>query len=1581
MEQCQSRIATLVTEQEALRSDNARVSQELDAARARLAAERIQRASDGENHHNGLHSDTYRSLLEQKQQQKIEELLEAKAAAEQRSSEAEMLAEGFSEQLSSLLPELEQAKKDNATLDEKNKNFLKLVGSLKQQLHDARAGLPASASNGNAPNSETEMQLNVLRTRLAESEREKEALREHDEQSKEQIAALESEIRQKDAITGMQQRELETTKSKVRELSANVDKLVEEVQSRHDVEEELQQLRAATAGSTEEKKVLSEECQRLRDRVERAERDLTRSKTDQRSRGAGASADESQRLREKLETQLHAARQEAAVAVSEQFMQNQRCEELTQANAVLRTRIEEMQAEIARLSSRADPSFLMEKERLVTDLNSQLAAVQKELAAATSAAAKGRAAETLQARVRELEAQLKESKSLRAEVEARESEISRLQGESQGRIAALGVADKMIKQHEAKCDSLLGELRTSNNRVQELELQAREVSSQASVLQSLVKKLQDERTADQSRAEGGGNGLAVREELKRVTDERDSLRELLSEAEHERGLIPELRADLLRAVNERNSMRERLSEFDKERALSGELRADLSRLVQERNGLRQRLDEVEKERALVGDLRADLSRVTQERNNVRERLAEQEQDRALVADLRGDLSRVVQERNGLRDRLARANEDAVKATSECEHLAARASELLVDVEKASRERDRAAASVEQIREAFARYKKDAQEEYAGLQRHVAELEQRLEAATQSSVETAKRFHDERSALIGQVDTIKRVFEEHKAEMETLRHERDHDRSGVTEVTRRLERATQIANEHAATIEALRKRDQELLGERAELLRQVDAIKNAFEGHKGELNESRRDREQEKGKIAELAHRLERATHIGAEQAAAIENLRRREAELLSERASLVDQVAAVKSAFEGHKAEMNEIRQEREHDKARLADLTRRLDQTSQIGSEQAAVIDALRRREGDLLIERAGLLEQVAAIKTAFEGHKVELSEFRQEREHDKAKVADLTRKLERANIISSEQAGAIEVLRRRESELQAERTGLIDEVALIKRTFAQQQADVKASRQAEEERVAELHSVNASLSDSLKKCNAELDVLRHTVEEQGRQLDVSKEQVSKDLKLLGEARADVARLQSERDGVRSRFEQWQEEQRVAADQEQAQHRKNIALLQKSVDEERNTARERLAEELARVQKDHEAAVRRREEERDLLFGQVEAIKRAYEHHKTEDAKSKQAHERRKKNLAEASARLERDAQLIRAQAAEIDELKRQSQENVAVHNELVAEVTLIKKTFQQQQLDAKEEAEKKSRCAAELKAQNETLSVTCRKLEADVDVMRRALEQQGSRLDAARSDLLNTSESHGSELGLLKRLLAEARNDRTRVLVERDQMRERLEEQLAEHGKSIEAWQGQREELSVQVRQANARVATMQSEMARVVQERQLWMSRADTSTSSVEETVELRRQRDVYKEAVRKLQQQKPDDGKLVELQERVATLQAQLTAERNVSAGLKRSVQRERLGSRLDALDTVGKQIQDLKQVLGGDWSSISISNVSGIADAQSSVRKPQRNSGFAQPATPIGSGAARHASESDRKRAMELRAKLGSAKKE
>jgi chromosome segregation ATPase len=1418
LDQAQGQIETLIAEQGSLRAENSKLAQDLAAVQNKLAAER----SHGENGgvQQGLHSDTYRSLLEQKQHQKIEMLLEAQRELETRANEAEQLSNGFSEQTTQLLQELESSKKDNNVLEEKNKSFLKLVASLKQQVKDAQAAgpgaLPVAALQ--VDNKEVE----VLKVRLVDAVKEKEA---QAEQSRDQIASFESEIRQRDAISGMQQRVLEDTHKKVRELSATVEQLLQQVQSHQDGAQEFQQ---QVRLQSEEKAVLAEECQRLRDRVERAERELTRSKSDLRSRAAssGVSTEEAQRTREKLETQLRTARDEASTAVSEQFVLNQRNEELTQSNAQLRGRIEELQAENARVQARVEPSLLMEKERLVTDLNGQLASVQRELAAVTSAAAKGRAAEALQARVKDLEELVNAGGVLKTELAEKEQEISRLKGESEGRIAALAVADKMIKTLEAKRDSLAVDLRSSSNRVQELEISARESTSQRSVLQSLVKKLQEEVTS-----------------LKSSGDSEVHLQKLL-----------------------------------------GEARSDLSRVVAERNSLQHRLQDGEAERAAgLITLRDEFARVSEEQNSLREKL---DHERSINVEMRAEMARIVQERNSLHERLESSNGELLKLASVVESDAAKERQLT----------QRYASDVESLEKRLDEEHKARDRAEQGFQAERARLQRELDSVV-------RRLGEERADLVAQVDTIKRAFEAHKIEAQELKvsHEK------------RKQKAAAFRIQTLASLQRSEQANQALIAEREELVRQVDLIKRTFEQQQEEgrasqaatasVIESLRAElaatQGQAGEVGELRQLLSEARDTILRVQSERDGVRQRQEDERSRALAQVEEERALrKRADDGFEAERSRLQrdldtvtrrlgEERGDFLAQLEDERRARDRAEQgFQVEKARLqreLDSVVRRLGE---ERADLVGQVDTIKRAFEAHKIEAQELKRSHGRRKQKVAEF-------------RADAVSRLQKADQENQAliaEREELVKQVDRIRRTFEQQQHDAKTSQ---ETTTAIIQSLRAELAASQKQA----------VEGNGFR------------QLLNEARETILRVQSERDGVRQRLE------------EEAANRTRAASELGEEKVLRNRAQEGFEAEKARLQRELDSVVRRLGEERADLVAQVDTIKRAFEAHKVEAQELKRSHERRKQKVtafgADTLSRVEEERnvhkqallvkdRLLETSDAERSRLARELDNRLAERNELGAKVAAIQRAFDQHRT---EEAQK-SRALAELKTERERLAL-------ELESLRRSLES--AQAEAGRLTTGNTT-----ELALLKKLLSDARLDITRLHSERELTRGRLEEALEAHDKSVDAWKEQRVELLGQV-------GTLQEEVSRLVQERQ----RLRVPTHDPEEAAELRRQRDALREAVKKLQQPHQYDSASVG---QIAQLQALLTAEKNLNESLRRRMQRERLGSRLEALDTVGKQIQDLKHVLSGEWSSISIANASLAPD--SSVRKPHRNSGFVSPATPV-----------------------------
>lgn len=165
-----------------------------------------------------------------------------------------------------------------------------------------------------------------------------------------------------------------------------------------------------------------------------------------------------------------------------------------------------------------------------------------------------------------------------------------------------------------------------------------------------------------------------------------------------------------------------------------------------------------------------------------------------------------------------------------------------------------------------------------------------------------------------------------------------------------------------------------------------------------------------------------------------------------------------------------------------------------------------------------------------------------------------------------------------------------------------------------------------------------------------------------------------------------------------------------------------------------------------------------------------------------------------------------------------------------------------------------------------------------------------------------------------------------ERDTLRRATDESLVTHRQERDALSQRLEAATAQAAESARRVEALQGEVARLVRERQ-HLAAAHSADGASEEAAELRHQRDRLREAVRSLQHSSSvssmngGGSESTVLREQVGVLQAQLAAERSANDALRRRIQRERLGARLDALDSVGEQIHDLKRVLGGDWSTI------------------------------------------------------------
>jgi hypothetical protein len=334
---------------------------------------------------------------------------------------------------------------------------------------------------------------------------------------------------------------------------------------------------------------------------------------------------------------------------------------------------------------------------------------------------------------------------------------------------------------------------------------------------------------------------------------------------------------------------------------------------------------------------------------------------------------------------------------------------------------------------------------------------------------------------------------------------------------------------------------------------------------------------------------------------------------------------------------------------------------------------------------------------------------------------------------------------------------------------------------------------------------------------------------------------------------------------------------------------------------------------------EKQAMQHHVDAINQAYQQQKQEEAARKEKHAALQTELV---ARMERASALNKTLAAQLEASKKAHDSEVkqlmSERNEMLSQAALIKKTFEQHQREEEEAKLKRKRRAEDAKVAYDALAVQCSRQESEMAVLRRTLEEQGSRLDVSQRG----QEAREAEL-------RETQTSALGLRAERDA--------LVARSRGAES----------RVAEAEQKIQQLQQETARLVREREGWRKRAEGQT---EDSAELLRQRNLLRDAVLKLRDQSQNEsGAGEKLAEQVAVLQSQLANERAINEGLKRRVQRERLGSRLEALDTVGRQIQDLKHVLSGDWSSISMANGSQL-NVDSIQKAPRGQTSFMTPAS-------------------------------
>ena len=629
----------------------------------------------------------------------------------------------------------------------------------------------------------------------------------------------------------------------------------------------------------------------------------------------------------------------------------------------------------------------------------------------------------------------------------------------------------------------------------------------------------------------------------------------------------------------------------------------------------------------------------------------------------------------------------------------------------------------------------------------------------------------------------------------------------------------------------------------------------------------------------------------------------------------------------------------------------------------QEAVNSAIAELEGSMKVLRAELnrsREQAAKVAEERDGLRERLKEGHDQLVQDISRVTQernaLRHRLERATLqVVALDADKTDIVNRVASclaELKAasdEKARMVASVDQIRATFARYKDE--SQRETAKHRAREL-----DLNKQLREMRLASDRERLQLSTQVNEIraafdDYKKEMAIVRRELPAKAEAEKAALTAQVNQIRSVYEKYRKEtlEEVASLKEQLNRQTHETAMKKKewqelfdrrtadletkfrgasqkMEEQIQTSRQKMDENVAAEKRaGQEIAGRfarqleKLQEEKQAMQDHVYAINQAYQQQKRDEAARKEKHVTLQKELV---ARVERATTLNKELAAQLETSKKSHESEVRrlvqERSELLSQAALIKKTFEQHQRGEEEAKQKRKRRAEDAKVAYNALAVQCSRQETEMAVLRRTVEEQGSRLDETEKG----KKTWEAQLGAAQ---SSAMNLRT----ERDA--------LVERSRGAET----------RVTQAEQKIHQLQQEAARLVRERENWRKRAEGQS---EDSAELLRQRNLLRDAVLKLRDQSLNEsGMGGKLAEQVAVLQSQLANERAINEGLKRRVQRERLGSRLEALDTVGRQIQDLKHVLSGDWSSISIANGSQL-NVDSIARAPRGQTSFMTPAS-------------------------------
>ncbi len=433
----------------------------------------------------------------------------------------------------------------------------------------------------------------------------------------------------------------------------------------------------------------------------------------------------------------------------------------------------------------------------------------------------------LEERVQVLEEQTGDQHRIRKELEAKlQSEQESAAGRLSEIEAALASATQLGEERQSQLNARNDEFEKLRARAAELEGGRGELEAAHNAALARQKGEHDELLALQE-GEARSRQEALESEVAKLKTERESeLARIKSESESE---LAQLKRDLDDARSENQSSTDRAGAAESARS---ELEAKLESTGAEVNSLRERLETAQNEH-----------------EKQLEKLAN-DHDAELKAASSGSESQV---QNLKTEHEKRVAEERAEAEA---RLKKREAELREEIERLKSARDDAGAERELLNEELeqnAARLKTAQEESAGLQTRIAELERQSEAASR-----------ERSAL----DERAANLDEQLAKERSAREESDRLNTSRGEENKRLQ------NELAARI-----------GEVQDLQRKNQAVGQELEGLKTNLGSRDQSLQQEQERSAELQRRVEaqaselaESKRSASEQSESYEQLLKEEAE-------------------------------------------------------------------------------------------------------------------------------------------------------------------------------------------------------------------------------------------------------------------------------------------------------------------------------------------------------------------------------------------------------------------------------------------------------------------------------------------------------------------------------------------------------------------------------------------------------------------------------------------------------------------------------------------------------------------------------